>query len=133
MTLFQFQSMLCSPNCSQAVADRVLSLLEKSTTMPGWDSVWILCKIRSKVTDTFQVLVQKYPAVILSYGTSVLGSDPEVVSDLGAKSWKERGDSIPAFFLLLHCRINVIGHLGIRRNQPFWGQYSLLKLLFIPI
>lgn len=76
--LVKLQSMLCSPCCSETVANKVLSLLETSTSILGWDALWMLCKIRSKVTDTFKVLVQKYPAVILSYGTSVLGSDPEL-------------------------------------------------------
>lgn len=79
--LVKLQSMLCSPCCSETVATKVLSLLETSTSILGWDALWMLCKIRSKVTDTFKALVQKYPAVILSYGTSVLGSDPGLWSN----------------------------------------------------
>lgn len=82
--------MLCSPCCSRTVVDKTLDLLhtstsiqgDTSTSIQGWDAVWMLCKIRTEVTETFKVVVERYPAIVLSYGTSVLGTDSSLVSGL---------------------------------------------------
>ncbi|XP_062584936.1 BLOC-2 complex member HPS3-like [Saccostrea cucullata] len=79
--LLKLQSMLCSPSCSGAVMDKVLDLLKTSPSLQGRDAIWVLCKIRSEVTETFKVMVERYPTVLLSFSTSVLEADPGLWSN----------------------------------------------------
>ncbi|CAG2255447.1 HPS3 [Mytilus edulis] len=75
----QHVSLLCFPKASESLLNRVLELLDQDNLVPGQDSILILVLLKTNKQRATDIVVQKYPRVILEFGKCVMSSDREQV------------------------------------------------------
>lgn len=75
--LLKLQSLLCFSKASESLLNKVLELLDQDYLVPGHDSILILVLLKTNKQNATDIVVQKYPRVILEFGKCIMNSDRE--------------------------------------------------------